>query len=59
MQDIRSCTKNIGKYTIETTACVRALGIEKGLDMDKYRDQVEKELDVQSTLKKGDLNSTY
>ena len=59
MQDIRSCTKNIGKYIIETTAYVCALGIEKGLDMDKYRDQVEKELDVQSTLKKGDLNSTY
>ena len=55
MQDIRKCVQKIGKSTVETTAYYRALGEKKGLNLAKYRDQVESELSVEKSSKKGKI----
>ena len=45
LKKIRDCTKKVGKSGIETTAYLHALANEKKLNVDKYRDQVKKELE--------------
>ena len=44
----------LGITTVETAAYYRALGEQKGLDMDKYRKQVQNEIKSQSTSKTGE-----
>ena len=53
---IRDCTQKVGKTSVETTAYLRALGEDQGLNVDKHRDQVEKELE---RAKKGKLNVSH
>ena len=45
MKEMRDCIKKVGKSGIETTAYLHALGESKGLNVDKYRHQVQKELE--------------
>ena len=45
LNDIRDATKSIKKSSVEQTACLRAWSDKNELDVDKYRKQVEKELD--------------
>ena len=45
MKDISQSCKKIEKSSVESTAYFRALGEAKGLNMDKHRIQVERELD--------------
>ena len=48
MEDIRKCMQKIGKSSVETTAYFRALGAAKGLNMQKFRKEVEEEVDIES-----------
>ena len=56
LDDIRKCTKSVQKSTIETTAYLRALGHSKGLDVGKFRDEVQKEME---TDKKAEDHGTH
>ena len=48
---IHACTEKVGKASIENTAFLRALSVDKGLNVAKYRDEVEQE--IQQEAKKG------
>ena len=47
LDDIRKCTKKIAKSSDESTAYFRALGKFKGLDMDKFRKEVQQEQEAE------------
>ena len=54
MADIRQCTQSLSKSGVEQTALFRAWGAKNNLEMDKFRDEVQKELAEESTkAKKG------
>ena len=54
LEGIRDCTSKVGISGVETTAYLRALGAQKGLDLDKFRGQVQDELAANSKkTKKG------
>ena len=48
MKRITKCTKSFGKCTVEQTATLRAWSDKNNLPVDKYRDQVQMELDEDS-----------
>ena len=45
LEHIDKSAKSFGKCSVEQTATLRAWSEKNGLDVDKYREQVEKELD--------------
>ena len=45
MKQIQKCTKSFGKCSVEQTATLMAWSAKNGLDVDKYRSQVIKELE--------------
>ena len=47
------CTEKVGKSSVETTAYLQALGQYKGLNMDKFQDQVEQEVNDTTKGSKG------
>ena len=51
MDGICKASDSVEISSVETTAYLRALGDQKGLDMGKYRDQVKKEMRVQRKSK--------
>ena len=51
LSKICDCTSKVGKASVENTAFLRALGVEKGLNVGKYREEVESEL--KEDAKKG------
>ena len=55
MDDIRKCTNTLNKSNVEQTAYFRAWGAKNNLEMDKYREQVQKEIELerQKDDKKG------
>ena len=44
LSKIHHCTSTVAKASVENTAFLHPLGVEKGLNVGKYRDEVEKEL---------------
>ena len=44
MKHIKKCTKSLGKCGIEQTATLMAWSEKNGLQVDKYRDKVRKQL---------------
>ena len=44
-KEIKKCTKTLGKCGVEQTATLMAWSEKNGLDVDKYRIQVLKELE--------------
>ena len=51
--EIRRCTQSVKKSSVEQTATMRAWSEKNQLNVEKFRDQVEKELEKTS---KGDRN---
>ena len=45
LAEIRKCTKSVCKSSVEEAATMRAWSAKNDLDMDKYRQQVQQELD--------------
>ena len=48
MDDIRKCTQTIRKSSVEQTALFRAWGAKNNLTMEKFHEQVKKELEDES-----------
>ena len=48
LDDIRKCTDSFSINNVEQTAYFRAMGDKNQLNMDKYRDQVQQELEKKS-----------
>ena len=51
MNDIRKCTQSLNKNSVEQTAYFRAWGKKNNLDMDKFRQEVQNELDGEAKKK--------
>ena len=45
LKELQKCTKSLGKCSVEQTATLMAWSDKNGLDVDKYRDRVIKELE--------------
>ena len=47
MDDIRKCTKTLNKSNVEQTAYFRVWGAKNNIEMDKYHEQVQKEIKLE------------
>ena len=45
MKAIKKCTKTLGKYGVEQTATLMAWSENNDLDVDKYHNKVQQDLD--------------
>ena len=60
MDHIKDATQSFSKNSVEQTAYFRAMGEKNNLNMDKYRHQVEQELQAnKSDAKKGTYIINY
>ena len=60
LDDIRKCSQSVSKNTVEQTAYFRAWGAKNNLDMEKYRAQIERELEAEAKKKQtGLLNLNF
>ena len=57
LEDIRKCPQTLNKSGVEQAALFRAWGEKNNLNMEKYRQEVKKELTAESQKpKKGGCN---
>ena len=52
LEDITKCIHSVGKQSVETTAYLQALGVSKGLNVAKFHEQVQQDLDAEAQKKK-------
>ena len=55
LSEIRKCTQAVNNNVIEHTAYIRAAAEKKQMDLDKYKDQVRKEMQSTSKNSGGEL----
>ena len=54
MRAIKKCTKKFGKCSVEQTATLRAWSAKNKLNVDKYREEVVKELNEEDDNDESD-----
>ena len=52
LEEITKYIHSVGKQSVETTAYLQALGVSKGLNVAKFHEQVQQELDAEVQKKK-------